>query len=56
VISALKLSFFEYSAFNRSGDSHNAFEKTRAEKILANYEDFDISGIIRPLGVSSHES
>ena len=56
VIPALKLFVFEHSTFNRSGDSHNAFEKTRAEKILPNYEDFYISGIIRPLGVSSHGS
>jgi hypothetical protein len=56
VISALKLSVSEHSTFSRSGDSQNAFEKTRAEKILPNYEDFDISGIIRPLDVSSHGS
>jgi hypothetical protein len=43
-----------FGAHNRSGDSHNEFKKTRAEKILPNYEDFDISGIIRRLGVNSH--
>jgi hypothetical protein len=56
VILALKLAISEHSTFKRSGDSHNAFVKTHAEKILPNYEDFDISGIIRHLGVSSHES
>jgi len=44
VTSALKWSVFEHSTLNRSGDCHNAFEKTRTEKILLKSEDF--SGIL----------
>jgi hypothetical protein len=53
---ALKRAVFEHSTFSRSGDSQNAFEETRAEQILPNYEYFDISVTIRPLGVSTHGS